>query len=218
VPKGDTPPLMTDPPTPEQLKLTDGALKLRTASRSSQLTPCAVLSVTADLMKYLRKMNQFETEKEARLRYVQSHSASHSYLSRHLDREKVLGQIAMLVKQFVKETYKRLYVSLIVPEHRRSHSNIPSAAAQMNRRNRQGAKSLLSVLTGSLSICCSSHPQVIDLTSSPLYLRRLGVHGPASDIDTLVVCPRRVTNADFFDIFATMLREWKECTELTVSI
>lgn len=47
---------------------------------------------------------------------------------------------------------------------------------------------------------------------------RLGVHGPASDIDTLVVCPRRVTNADFFDIFATMLREWKECTELTVSI
>jgi hypothetical protein len=26
VPKGDTPPLMTDPPTPEQLKLTEGAL------------------------------------------------------------------------------------------------------------------------------------------------------------------------------------------------
>lgn len=24
VPKGDTPPLMTDPPTPEQLKLTEG--------------------------------------------------------------------------------------------------------------------------------------------------------------------------------------------------
>lgn len=27
MPKGDTPPLMTDPPTPEQLKLTDGTYR-----------------------------------------------------------------------------------------------------------------------------------------------------------------------------------------------
>ncbi|GHJ88662.1 hypothetical protein NliqN6_5064 [Naganishia liquefaciens] len=130
VPKGDTPPLMTDPPTPEQLKLTD------------------------DLMQYLRKMNQFESEKEARLR------------------EKVLGQIAMLVKQFVKRTYENLGCS-------------------EDQAEQAGGK----IFTfGSY---------------------RLGVHGPSSDIDTLVVCPRRVTQADFFEIFANMLREWKECTELT---
>ncbi|KAJ9118933.1 hypothetical protein QFC24_005898 [Naganishia onofrii] len=130
VPKGDTPPLMTDPPTPEQLKLTE------------------------DLMKYLRKMNQFETEKEARLR------------------EKVLGQIAMLVKQFVKQTYKGL-----------------------------GCSDEQAEQAGGKIFTFGSY--------------RLGVHGPASDIDTLLVCPKRVTQEDFFDTFANMLREWKECTELT---
>lgn len=60
-----------------------------------------------------------------------------------------------------------------------------------------------------------SRSRVVLITSS--FSDRLGVHGPSSDIDTLVVCPRRVTQADFFEIFANMLREWKECTELTVS-
>lgn len=46
---------------------------------------------------------------------------------------------------------------------------------------------------------------------------RLGVHGPNSDIDTLVVCPKRCTLEDFFGRFATMLKEWPECSEMTVS-
>jgi hypothetical protein len=54
---------MTDPPTPEQLKLTDGMYSL--CDRPPQLTRSR-----SDLMQYLRKMNQFETEKEARLRCV----------------------------------------------------------------------------------------------------------------------------------------------------
>lgn len=36
---------------------------------------------------------------------------------------------------------------------------------------------------------------------------RLGVYGPGSDIDTLVVVPKHVTRADFFDVFEKLLRE-----------
>jgi poly(A) polymerase len=46
---------------------------------------------------------------------------------------------------------------------------------------------------------------------------RLGVHGPNSDIDTLVVCPKRVTVDDFFTVFYEKLQKDVSATELTVS-
>lgn len=45
---------------------------------------------------------------------------------------------------------------------------------------------------------------------------RLGVHGPNSDIDTLVVCPKRVTVDDFFTVFYEKLQKEISATELTV--
>ncbi|KAH8083608.1 polymerase [Filobasidium floriforme] len=44
---------------------------------------------------------------------------------------------------------------------------------------------------------------------------RLGVHGPNSDIDTLVVCPKRVTVDDFFTVFYEKLQKDISATELT---
>ncbi|KAL5116117.1 polynucleotide adenylyltransferase [Pleosporales sp. CAS-2024a] len=38
----------------------------------------------------------------------------------------------------------------------------------------------------------------------------LGVHGPASDIDTLIVVPKHVNIADYFDMFETVFREMSE--------
>lgn len=43
---------------------------------------------------------------------------------------------------------------------------------------------------------------------------RLGVHGPGSDIDTLVVVPKHVTRDDFFNVFDQILRERKELSEI----
>lgn len=43
---------------------------------------------------------------------------------------------------------------------------------------------------------------------------RLGVYGPGSDIDTLVVVPKHVTKADFFDVFPNILRNRKELEEM----
>jgi poly(A) polymerase Pap1 len=42
------------------------------------------------------------------------------------------------------------------------------------------------------------------------------VHGPNSDIDTLVVCPKRVTVDDFFTVFYEKLQKDISATELTV--
>lgn len=44
---------------------------------------------------------------------------------------------------------------------------------------------------------------------------RLGVYGPGSDIDTLVVVPKHVSRADFFDVFEKLLRERPDLEEIT---
>jgi len=44
---------------------------------------------------------------------------------------------------------------------------------------------------------------------------RLGVGGAAADIDTLCVCPRHVTRADFFNDFFEMLKKESDVTELS---
>lgn len=46
---------------------------------------------------------------------------------------------------------------------------------------------------------------------------RLGVHGPGSDIDTLIVVPGFVTRQDFFTIFEDMLHQESEISEAHVS-
>lgn len=43
---------------------------------------------------------------------------------------------------------------------------------------------------------------------------RLGVHGPGSDIDTLVVVPKHVMREDFFTVFDGLLRERPELDEI----
>lgn len=43
---------------------------------------------------------------------------------------------------------------------------------------------------------------------------RLGVHGPGSDIDTLVVVPKHVTREDFFTVFDQILRTRSELEEI----
>lgn len=42
---------------------------------------------------------------------------------------------------------------------------------------------------------------------------RLGVYGPGSDIDTLVVVPKHVSREDFFDVFEKILRQRPELEE-----
>lgn len=44
---------------------------------------------------------------------------------------------------------------------------------------------------------------------------RLGVYGPFSDIDTLIVVPRHVTRDDFFKVFEVLLKERSELKEIT---
>lgn len=44
---------------------------------------------------------------------------------------------------------------------------------------------------------------------------RLGVHGPGSDIDALVVVPKHVTRENFFEVFEELLRQRPELEELT---
>lgn len=45
---------------------------------------------------------------------------------------------------------------------------------------------------------------------------RLGVHGPNTDIDTLLVVPKHVSRDDFFTVFEPMLRETQGVTQVTV--
>lgn len=45
---------------------------------------------------------------------------------------------------------------------------------------------------------------------------RLGVYGPGSDIDTLVVVPKHVTRSDFFEVFDKILRKRPELEEIAL--
>jgi poly(A) polymerase Pap1 len=45
---------------------------------------------------------------------------------------------------------------------------------------------------------------------------RLGVHGPGSDIDTLIVVPKHISREDFFETFEKILRETDGVTEVSV--
>lgn len=44
---------------------------------------------------------------------------------------------------------------------------------------------------------------------------RLGVYGPGSDIDTLVVVPKHVTRQEFFEVFTELLKRRPELEEIT---
>lgn len=43
---------------------------------------------------------------------------------------------------------------------------------------------------------------------------RLGVYGPGSDIDTLVVAPKHISRADFFEVFPDLLKKRPELEEI----
>ena len=47
---------------------------------------------------------------------------------------------------------------------------------------------------------------------------RLGVHGPATDIDTLIVGPKHVDRQDFNEIFLRMLEQDPIVSEVSVSL
>ena len=46
---------------------------------------------------------------------------------------------------------------------------------------------------------------------------RLGVHGPGSDIDTLLVVPKHVEREEFHTLFEEMLKATEGVLEVTVS-
>lgn len=43
---------------------------------------------------------------------------------------------------------------------------------------------------------------------------RLGVYGPGSDIDTLVVAPKHVSRSDFFEVYSSLLEKRPEVSEI----
>lgn len=47
---------------------------------------------------------------------------------------------------------------------------------------------------------------------------RLGVHGPGSDIDTLIVVPKHVERDELFSLFEGMLRETEGVVEVIVRL
>jgi len=57
----------------------------------------------------------------------------------------------------------------------------------------------------------------IELTFD-LVLFRLGVHGPGSDIDCLVVVPKHILREDFFSLFEEMLRSLPDIGEISASL
>lgn len=66
-------------------------------------------------------------------------------------------------------------------------------------------------------LAAGASPEQADQAGGKIYTYgsyRLGVHGPNSDIDTLIVCPRRVTREDFFERFGKMLNDWDLCTKV----
>lgn len=79
--------------------------------------------------------------------------------------------------------------------------------------------SLINKFVRRVSLQCGYSEAAANTAGGKIYTfgsYRLGVHGPGSDIDTLVVVPRHVTREHFFGILEEMLREMEGVTEVSV--
>ncbi|KAI0751074.1 polymerase [Daedaleopsis nitida] len=78
--------------------------------------------------------------------------------------------------------------------------------------------SLINKFVRRVSLQCGYSEAAANTAGGKIYTfgsYRLGVHGPGSDIDTLVVVPRHVTREHFFGILEEMLREMEGVTEVS---
>lgn len=118
-----------------------------------------------------------------------------------MNRERLLGSILSLVKQFV---YKASLSKGLSEQASReaggkiftfgSYRCVHLRRAKLRRSIRSRAD------TSCGSFCCD----------------RLGVHGPGADIDLLCVVPKHIVKEDFFGLFRDMLKAFPDIGQITV--